>query len=87
MTDNKKPQNFTTEEITSLKEIQIEMDQLIIGFGHLSINKESLILSENQLKQNLAQLKIKEKTLAQSLTDKYGKGTFDLETNEFTPVD
>lgn len=87
MTDNKKSQNFTTEEITSLKEIQIEMDQLIIGFGHLSINRESLMLSETQLKQNLAQLKIKEKTLAQSLTDKYGKGTFDLETNEFTPVD
>ena len=60
-TDNKKSQNFTTEGVTSLKEIQIEMDQLIIGFGHLSINRESLMLSENQLKQNLAQLKIKEK--------------------------
>tara|TARA_R110002074_G_scaffold392079_1_gene577331 strand:- start:818 stop:1072 length:255 start_codon:yes stop_codon:yes gene_type:complete len=84
MSDNKK---FTTEEVTSLKEIQAEMDQIIIRFGQIAINRESLTSSENQLRQTLAQLKIKEKNIAESLTEKYGKGTFDLETNEFQPAD
>ena len=84
MSDNKK---FTTEEVTSLKEIQAEMDQIIIRFGQIAINRESLTSSENQLRQTLAQLKIKEKNLAESLTEKYGIGSFDLETNEFQPAD
>ena len=65
MSDNKK---FTTEEVTSLKEIQVEMDQIIIRFGQIAINRESLTSSENQLRQTLAQLKIKEKNIAESLT-------------------
>jgi uncharacterized protein (DUF3084 family) len=80
-------QKFTEEEIASLKEIQTEMDQIIIRFGQISINKEALNSQENQLKKSLSQLKVKEQTLAQTLSDKYGKGTFDLETNEFKPVD
>ena len=84
MSDSKK---FTTEEVTSLQKIQAEMDQIIIRFGQIAINRESLTSSENQLRQTLAQLKINEKNLAESLTTKYGKGTFDLENNEFKPVD
>ena len=78
---------FTEEEITSLKEIQTEMDQIIIRFGQIAINKEALESQENQLKQTLSKLKVKEQNLAQTLSDKYGKGTFDLEANEFKPVD
>tara|TARA_R100001377_G_C3135357_1_gene90784 strand:+ start:250 stop:504 length:255 start_codon:yes stop_codon:yes gene_type:complete len=84
MTKNKK---FTEEEVNSLKEIQTEMDQIIIRFGQISINKEALESQETQLKQVLTQLKVKEQNLAQTLTDKYGKGTFDLENNNFTSVD
>jgi hypothetical protein len=83
----KQTQKFTKEEINSLKEIQTEMDQIIIRFGQIAINKEALTTQESALKQQLIQLKTKEQTLASNLTDKYGKGTFDLETNEFQPVD
>ena len=83
----KQTQKFTEEEINSLKEIQTEMDQIIIRFGQISINREALTTQENALKQQLIQLKTKEQTLANNLTEKYGKGTFDLETNEFQPVD
>tara|TARA_R110000823_G_scaffold221789_1_gene350233 strand:+ start:201 stop:467 length:267 start_codon:yes stop_codon:yes gene_type:complete len=81
------PQKFTEEEINSLKEIQKEMDQIIIRFGQISINRESLTSQENQLKKQLNELKTKEQTIATNLTNKYGKGTFDLEANEFNPVD
>ena len=85
--ENTTPQKFTEEEIKSLKEIQMEMDQIIIRFGQISINREALTSQEDQIKQQLIQLKSKEQTLAGNLTDKYGKGTFDLESNEFKPVD
>ena len=78
---------FTEEEINSLQEIQTEMDQIIIRFGQISINREALNSQEVVLKEQLTQLKVKEQTLAQTLSDKYGKGTFDLETHEFKPAD
>ena len=79
-------QKFTEEEIASLKEIQTEMDQIIIRFGQISINKEALNSQENQLKKSLSQLKVKEQTLAQTLSDKYGKGSIDIETGTFIPA-
>ena len=78
---------FTQEEIDSLQEIQTEMDQIIIRFGKLSINREALNSQEVVLKEQLTKLKVKETNLAKTLSEKYGKGTFDLETNEFRPVD
>jgi|TARA_R110002167_G_scaffold162934_1_gene359572 deoxyhypusine synthase len=83
----KKSVKFQDEEVKSLKDIQLEMDQVIIRFGQIAINREALSSQENQLRTQLSELKGKENTLAQSLTEKYGKGTFDLENNEFTPVD
>jgi len=83
----KKSVKFQDEEVKSLKDIQLEMDQVIIRFGQIAINREALSSQENQLRTQLSELKGKENTLAQSLTEKYGKGTFDLENNEFNPVD
>ena len=83
----KKSVKFQDEEVKSLRDIQSEMDQVIIRFGQIAINREALSSQENQLRTQLSELKGKENTLAQSLTEKYGKGTFDLENNEFNPVD
>ena len=83
----KKAKQFTQEEVNLLQDIQKEMDQIIIKFGQLSINREALNSQETVLKEQLTQLKVKEQNLAKTLSDKYGKGTFDLETNEFKPAD
>ena len=83
----KESKQFTQEEVNSLQEIQKEMDQIIIKFGQISINKEALKSQEVVLREQLTQLKVKEQNLAKTLSDKYGKGTFDLETNEFKPAD
>tara|TARA_Y100000114_G_C11735088_1_gene315697 strand:- start:1237 stop:1497 length:261 start_codon:yes stop_codon:yes gene_type:complete len=84
---DKKSKQFTEEEVNSLQEIQKEMDQIIIRFGQIAINREALDSQEVVLKEQLTQLKVKEQNLAKTLSDKYGKGTFDLENNEFKPVD
>ena len=83
----KESKQFTQEEVNSLQEIQKEMDQIIIKFGQISINKEALKSQEVVLREQLTQLKVKEQNLAKTLSDKYGKGTFDLETNKFNPAD
>ena len=83
----KESKQFTQEEVNSLQEIQKEMDQIIIRFGQISINKEALKSQEVVLREQLTQLKVKEQNLAKTLSDKYGKGTFDLETNKFNPAD
>ena len=77
---------FTQEEIDSLQEIQTEMDQIIIRFGQLSINREALNSQEVVLKEQLTKLKVKETNLAKTLSEKYGKGTLDIKTGEFTPT-
>ena len=81
----KQPTKFTEAEIASLKEIQTEMDQTIVRFGQIAVNREALESQENLLKQSLSQLKVKEQNLAQSLSEKYGKGTIDLSSGKFTP--
>ena len=83
----KESKQFTQEEVNPLQEIQKEMDQIIIRFGQISINKEALKSQEVVLREQLTQLKVKEQNLAKTLSDKYGKGTFDLETNKFNPAD
>ena len=83
----KKAKQFTQEEVNLLQDIQKEMDQIIIKFGQLSINREALNSQEVVLKEQLTKLKVKETNLAKTLSEKYGKGTFDLETNEFKPAD
>ena len=44
---------FTQEEIDSLQEIQKEMDQIIIRFGQIAINREALDSQEVVLKEQL----------------------------------
>ena len=83
----KEAKQFTQEEVNLLQDIQKEMDQIIIRFGQISINKEALKSQEVVLREQLTQLKVKEQNLAKTLSDKYGKGTFDLETNKFNPAD
>mgnify|MGYP003140715486 FL=1 len=84
---DQKSQKFTEEELSLLKELQGRMDQLIIGLGQVSINKKALDERETQLTDTLKQIKAEETSLAQRLSKKYGKGTLDIESGEFTPQD
>ena len=44
-------------------------------------------VQESFLKSQLKMLEEKETNLAKQLSDKYGKGSLDTETGEFTPVE
>jgi|TARA_B100000287_G_scaffold342638_1_gene329391 hypothetical protein len=79
------PIKFTEEELSQLKELQNMNDQLIIAFGQINMQKHVLETNETQLKAKLEEMKQKETSTALELSKKYGKGTLDIESGEFTP--
>lgn len=78
---------LTQEEISDLKSIQEQNSQLIISFGQIEIATQNLEAQKLELKKQLQVLKNKENELAQSLQAKYGDGSINIETGEFTKVD
>ena len=77
----KGPKKFTTEEL-----LQNKINQVQMQFGQLQMAKIKLQDQENYLKENLSKLNQEEATIAKTLTDKYGKGSLDIETGEFIPA-
>ena len=77
---------FTEEELKSLQELQGTYNQITVAFGQLSLSRIGLDAQEESLKTALADTRTKENELAKTLTDKYGKGSLNIETGEFTPV-
>ena len=78
------PTSFSKEELDQLKKLRTELSNMTAQFGQLYINKVKLEEQETLLKKQLAELEQKENTLAKELTDKYGKGSINLETGTFT---
>tara|TARA_B100001778_G_scaffold122855_1_gene100979 strand:+ start:309 stop:602 length:294 start_codon:yes stop_codon:yes gene_type:complete len=81
------PQSFSQEELNEIKELRDEINTLSFQFGQLAVQKIKLEEQENSLKKELNQVEKKEASLAKNLTNKYGKGSIDLKTGTFTPID
>lgn len=81
------PVSFSPEELNELKQLRTDLSTMTAQFGQLTINKIKLEEQETILKKQLAELEQKENTLAKNLTNKYGKGSIDLETGTFTPIE
>jgi len=78
---------FTEDELTSLKTIQSKSQEATLKCGQLYLSKLRLEEQEITLKNQLKQLEQEEAKAAQTLTEKYGKGTIDIESGEFTPTE
>ena len=81
------PQKFTQEEIDSLKGFQTRLDNIITQFGKINLSRIKLDEQENLLKDEVKKIENEERELAQKLSDKYGKGSLDIETGTFTPAE
>ena len=75
---------LTTEELSDLKSIQEQGNQIMTGFGQVEIAIQTLELQKESLIEALAELKQKETQYGQTLQDKYGNGNINIETGEFT---
>ena len=74
---------LTQEEIQSLKLIQEKRIQLVEQFGVLEIRLQDLEYQKEQLKTNLKQLRQEEIKVGETLQQKYGDGSINLEKGEF----
>jgi stress response protein YsnF len=75
---------LTKEEIEKLKVIQDNEANLITQFGQLEYQIQSLNLQKENLKNNITKLQTESSNFGKELQDKYGEGTIDVTTGEFT---
>jgi len=83
---------FTDEELMSIRTIQEDYSTVGIQLVQLKIARKSseeylaaLEQEEQQMGEKIEEISEKEKQLTESLNDKYGVGSLDMTTGEFTP--
>ena len=79
------PQSFSQQELDEIKKLRDNLSELTFQLGQLSIQKIKVKDQEKKLINRLNSLEEKENSIAKKITDKYGKGSIDLETGTFTP--
>ena len=77
---------LTEQELSDLKLIQEQGNQLMMKFGEIEMSIQILELQKDRLVEVLQELKEKETTYGQMLQDKYGNGNINIETGEFTKI-
>ena len=82
---------FTDEELKTIKEIQEEYLKIQTQFGRLRVAKirlkeqmEVLDKSSDNSEENFKNLQEKEREFLKEITKKYGEGTLNPETGQFT---
>ena len=83
---------ITDEEIQSIKTIQEEYTQVGVQLVQLKLALKSsedylkkLNEQEESLNNGISEINEREKKLADDLNEKYGVGSLDMNTGEFTP--
>ena len=74
---------LSQEEISKLEESRTEENKILVEAGRIALNK---ILFQEREDQNMEEYKMfrsKQNELAQSLQDKYGEGTINIDSGEF----
>jgi len=80
------PQKFTQKELDNLKGFQTRLDQILSQLGRVHLSKIKLNEQEDLIKAEIKKIETEEQELAKSLSDKYGRGSLDIETGTFTPA-
>jgi predicted nucleic acid-binding Zn-ribbon protein len=83
----KTPKKVTKEELDNLKTLQNKIDTLTVRFGSLQIAKIKVEKQESLLTEELFHLQKEETKIAEELTAKYGKGSLNTDTGEFTSTE
>ena len=78
---------FSPEEMESLRSIQTRMDQIISQLGRVHLSQIKLDEQERLVKDEISKIEKEEQDLAKTLSDKYGRGSVDIETGTFTPTE
>jgi len=78
-------QKLTQEELTTLQELQQNGRIVIEELGQIEVAKFSLEQRRTKAEQFLQDVQKQEQEFVQNITNKYGIGSVNPETGEFTP--
>jgi hypothetical protein len=81
------PTIIPSQDIDKIKKLQENLTSIGTQFGQIKIAKMKLEDQEIVLKKQLDLLTKEENSIAKAFTDKYGKGSLDVETGEFIPTE
>ena len=83
---------FTEEELSNIREIQEEYSTVGIQLVQLKLARKSseeyltaLTQEEERIVEQIESINTREKELTEALNSKYGIGSLDMTTGEFTP--
>ena len=77
---------FSEEELQEVKELQRLYNAVVYQAGQYQIESMALEDKKARVEANLEEVKNRETKLVSDLTTKYGQGSINLETGEFTSV-
>jgi hypothetical protein len=75
---------LTFEELSKLQESNNKVADIVASLGQIEINKSILEENKKSLLASFAQIQQDQDQLAAELTQKYGDGTIDITSGEFT---
>jgi len=79
------PTKFTEGEINQITELQNKTQGVVFQLGQLKLSEVQLENRFEELKQALTTIESEETALAEGFSKKYGVGSLNIETGEFTP--
>tara|TARA_R100001480_G_scaffold3252_1_gene8766 strand:+ start:305 stop:589 length:285 start_codon:yes stop_codon:yes gene_type:complete len=93
MAKKSKDVKFTKDELNSIEELRNNYNSVTNALGMLEVSRmqtekrlETIEGDKIRLETQYEQLTMVEKELINSLTEKYGQGSIDINTGVFTPV-
>lgn len=81
------PIKFSDEEIQEIQQLQQFYNTVVNQAGQVHLEEITLHEKKGQVEANFEEVKKTEQEILSKLTTKYGQGTINLETGEFTPID
>ncbi len=72
------------KELQTLKEYQEGINRIIVNLGRLDLQIDTLKRDKEKLLKEYQELEVNQTKTALELQDKYGEGSIDLESGEFT---
>jgi regulator of replication initiation timing len=76
--------NLTPEELSKLQESNDKVADIVASLGQIEIQISLLHKNKESLLTRFHQLELDQDQLAKELTQKYGDGTIDITSGEFT---
>jgi tRNA/tmRNA/rRNA uracil-C5-methylase (TrmA/RlmC/RlmD family) len=75
---------LTQEELTELTQLQQQRQDITTDFGVVELRIQELELQKEQVIEALSKLKTQEIQFGQKIQEKYGEGSININTGEFT---